>query len=208
MCRNQNPAPPRPSRNALPLPPRSFQYAWACMLMRTSYGMLQWTDRCHSCLCAPLEAGGRGCSARLAQDRGATSRRWSLSYGQCVTGDGCSCCHHPVSQQGRMEPWFHGPISRVAAEQLLKGQVSWLKDDQLLPRILTMLMHLQPVGAFLLRVSTRIWGYTLSFVDRQVQSLSLASIPPNTPCLVTATSTFLWMLRMANIRSLGPKPSG
>ncbi|EDQ84294.1 uncharacterized protein MONBRDRAFT_30425 [Monosiga brevicollis MX1] len=48
------------------------------------------------------------------------------------------------SATGRWENWFHGPISRPEAERLLKGK---------------------PKGAFLLRISTRIWGYTLSFVD-------------------------------------------
>lgn len=47
-------------------------------------------------------------------------------------------------ETGDLQQWFHGPISRVDAEGMLKGQ---------------------PQGAFLIRISTRIWGYTLSFVD-------------------------------------------
>lgn len=46
---------------------------------------------------------------------------------------------------GRLQPWFHGLISREESERLLAGQ---------------------PVGAFLVRVSTRIFGYTLTFVDK------------------------------------------
>lgn len=46
--------------------------------------------------------------------------------------------------QGQLQQWFHGPISRQKSEEFLKGQ---------------------PRGAFLIRISTRIWGYTLSFVD-------------------------------------------
>jgi SH2 domain-containing protein 4A len=45
---------------------------------------------------------------------------------------------------GDLQPWFHGPIARDVSEAMLKGQ---------------------PVGAFLIRISTRIWGYTISFVD-------------------------------------------
>lgn len=45
---------------------------------------------------------------------------------------------------GNLQQWFHGPISRQEAESMLNGQ---------------------GVGAFLIRLSTRIWGYTLSFND-------------------------------------------
>eukprot|EP00041_Stephanoeca_diplocostata_P009240 m.140430 g.140430 ORF g.140430 m.140430 type:complete len:444 (-) comp17664_c0_seq1:173-1504(-) len=45
---------------------------------------------------------------------------------------------------GNLQPWFHGPISRQEAEKLLDGKGN---------------------GAFLIRLSTRIWGYTLSFND-------------------------------------------
>lgn len=45
---------------------------------------------------------------------------------------------------GNLQQWFHGPISRQEAEKVLDGQ---------------------GVGAFLIRLSTRIWGYTLSFND-------------------------------------------
>eukprot|EP00039_Didymoeca_costata_P024748 m.11331 g.11331 ORF g.11331 m.11331 type:complete len:438 (-) comp4421_c0_seq1:101-1414(-) len=45
---------------------------------------------------------------------------------------------------GNLQQWFHGPISRQESEKLLAGK---------------------PVGAFLIRISNRIWGYTLSFVD-------------------------------------------
>lgn len=48
------------------------------------------------------------------------------------------------SPTGDLEKWFHGPISRQASEALLEGQGN---------------------GAFLIRLSTRIWGYTLSFND-------------------------------------------
>jgi len=45
---------------------------------------------------------------------------------------------------GQLQPWFHGAISRQASEAMLKDK---------------------GVGAFLIRLSTRIWGYTLSFND-------------------------------------------
>lgn len=45
---------------------------------------------------------------------------------------------------GQWAKWFHGPISRQESEQMLAGQGH---------------------GAFLIRLSTRIWGYTLSFND-------------------------------------------
>jgi SH2 domain-containing protein 4A len=48
------------------------------------------------------------------------------------------------SATDQLEKWFHGPISRQASEKLLEGQGN---------------------GAFLIRLSTRIWGYTLSFND-------------------------------------------
>ena len=45
---------------------------------------------------------------------------------------------------GNLLQWFFGPISRTDAEGRLAGK---------------------PRGAYLIRLSTRIWGYTLSFVD-------------------------------------------
>ena len=45
---------------------------------------------------------------------------------------------------GDLQTWFHGPISRQESEKMLDGK---------------------GVGAFLIRLSTRIWGYTLSFND-------------------------------------------
>ena len=47
-------------------------------------------------------------------------------------------------ETGNLQAWFHGPISRQDSEKMLEGEAQ---------------------GAFLIRVSTRIWGYTLSFVD-------------------------------------------
>eukprot|EP00730_Choanoeca_flexa_P000639 TRINITY_DN10279_c0_g1_i4.p1 TRINITY_DN10279_c0_g1~~TRINITY_DN10279_c0_g1_i4.p1 ORF type:complete len:490 (+),score=134.04 TRINITY_DN10279_c0_g1_i4:73-1542(+) len=110
---NQSPAPPRPSRNALPLPPRSFRGKPA--------------------------SGGSAPAATPRPSKPANEAAviaW-LNEEELPRGAGRSAT-------GRYEPWFHGVISRGEAEALLRGQ---------------------PVGAFLLRVSTRIWGYTLSFVD-------------------------------------------
>lgn len=47
-------------------------------------------------------------------------------------------------ETGNLQAWFHGPISRQDSEKMLEGEAQ---------------------GAFLIRISTRIWGYTLSFVD-------------------------------------------
>eukprot|EP00042_Codosiga_hollandica_P054099 m.724706 g.724706 ORF g.724706 m.724706 type:complete len:117 (-) comp58838_c0_seq7:232-582(-) len=50
-----------------------------------------------------------------------------------------------MTPTGGSQPWFHGLISRETSEQMLTGQ---------------------PIGAFLIRVSSKIYGYTLSFVDK------------------------------------------
>lgn len=49
-----------------------------------------------------------------------------------------------LSPGGKLQQWFHGAISRDVSEGLLRGKQR---------------------GAFLIRLSTRIWGYTLTFVD-------------------------------------------